>query len=594
MKKRVLTLLLALLVAASALTGCGGKDAWEQADSICVYLWDESLYDTYAPFLQSRLPQVELEFVVGEDDLDFYRFLMDRGSLPDVIACSNFSLHDAAPLSAQLMDLSANDLGSILDAACLRAYTGSGGVVNWLPLCGRVLGIAANKTLFDRFNVPLPTDYDSFLYACQAFAVIGIQGFGADLSDEDTCLALLQGLSASYLNSAEGAMWRTRYDSDASYGLDNLLWPELFQGLEQNLTALNGVQSQSREALADGFRRGKVAMMAADGAAVSELSQQAGQDIAFLPYYSQGADPVMVTIPTVQVALNKSLEADPQRKAQAMQVLALMLSAKGQQQLAGSGDQISYSKNVRLPMTPALERLNLKVDGLCLAVTSQGFRSASAQVLPRLLTGALDAAQAYQQFQSLLQSAAQEQQGAVLTVQKGYSNEFSKKGGVPAHSVMAASLRSLYGTQVLLAPASAFTGSVVQGSFTPTQGGRMVGGRVNAFRGQVTGAQLRKLVSEMVEAGFNRASLPVLSGLTMEVAESQGRYRLLSLKNEGKEIGDQDWFTLVLLSTAQTPPQGEHPLTKEAQTVRQAWTAALNGSIQLAQPEKYITLTVQK
>ena len=47
----------------------------EEADTISVYLWSTNLYESYAPYIQSRLPEVNIEFVVGNNDLDFYKFI---------------------------------------------------------------------------------------------------------------------------------------------------------------------------------------------------------------------------------------------------------------------------------------------------------------------------------------------------------------------------------------------------------------------------------------------------------------------------------------------------------------------------------------
>ena len=55
-----------------------------------------------------------VEFVVGNNDLDFYKFLNENGGLPDVITCCRFSLHDAQPLKDSLMDLStSNEAGAV-------------------------------------------------------------------------------------------------------------------------------------------------------------------------------------------------------------------------------------------------------------------------------------------------------------------------------------------------------------------------------------------------------------------------------------------------------------------------------------------------
>ena len=58
---RLISLLAALVMALSLLTGCGTKSteqaqAQEDAQTIQVYLWTNALYETYAPYIQSQLP----------------------------------------------------------------------------------------------------------------------------------------------------------------------------------------------------------------------------------------------------------------------------------------------------------------------------------------------------------------------------------------------------------------------------------------------------------------------------------------------------------------------------------------------------------
>ena len=101
--RRLFSMLAALVMGLSLLTGCSEKHAerpqeQEDAQTIQVYLWSTSLYENYAPYVQAQLPDVNIEFIVGNNDLDFYKFLQQNGGLPDIITCCRFSLHDAAPL----------------------------------------------------------------------------------------------------------------------------------------------------------------------------------------------------------------------------------------------------------------------------------------------------------------------------------------------------------------------------------------------------------------------------------------------------------------------------------------------------------------
>ena len=145
---RLFSVLFVMVTVISLLSGCGRKSAEkEDAETITVYLWTTQLYEKYAPYIQKQLPDINIEFVVGNNDLDFYRFLNENGGLPDIITCCRFSLHDASPLKDSLMDLSTtNEAGAVYNtdglSECpshyLRAQTGLGALALRYRL-GRVL-----------------------------------------------------------------------------------------------------------------------------------------------------------------------------------------------------------------------------------------------------------------------------------------------------------------------------------------------------------------------------------------------------------------------------------------------------------------------
>ena len=92
----LVSVLAALVMAVSLLAGCGTKTAeqvqeQEDAQTIQVYLWSTSLYETYAPYVQSQLPDVNIEFIVGNNDLDFYKFLQENTTALSDSAAAGFS-----------------------------------------------------------------------------------------------------------------------------------------------------------------------------------------------------------------------------------------------------------------------------------------------------------------------------------------------------------------------------------------------------------------------------------------------------------------------------------------------------------------------
>ena len=119
-RNRVLSALFVMAAVILLLAGCAGnsveKEEKEDAETITVYLWSTNLYEKYAPYIQEQLPDINVEFVVGNNDLDFYKFLKENGGLPDIITCCRFSLHDASPMKDSLMDLSTTNVaGAVYD-----------------------------------------------------------------------------------------------------------------------------------------------------------------------------------------------------------------------------------------------------------------------------------------------------------------------------------------------------------------------------------------------------------------------------------------------------------------------------------------------
>ena len=424
-RKRGLSFLLAVLAtAACLLTGCGTQksEAQEDAETIQVYLWNTTLYENYAPYIQSQLPDVNIEFIVGNNDLDFYKFLNENGGLPDIITCCRFSLHDAAPLKDSLMNLATtNEAGAVYNPY-LSSFKNEDGSINWLPVCADAHGFLVNRGLFAKYGIPLPTDYNSFVSACQAFAKHGIRGFDADYTYDYTCMETLQGLSVSELSSAEGRKWRAAYSDPANtekVGLDDTVWPTAFKNFEQFIrdTGLNAADlTLNYDDIMDRMRGGELAMCFGSSAGVKIL-QDEGIDTTFLPFFDQDGQQWLMTNPYFQVALNRELEQDSARRDKAMQVLHVMLSEEAQNRIVYDGqDILSYSQNVSLRLTDYLEDVRPVVEQnhMYIRIASNDFFSISKDVVSRMIAGEYTAEQAYQAFNAQLLADEPASDAAVL------------------------------------------------------------------------------------------------------------------------------------------------------------------------------------
>lgn len=614
--RRLISVLAVLALGLSLLTGCGTKSPGqvqeqEDAQTIQVYLWSNSLYESYAPYVQAQLPDVNIEFIVGNNDLDFYKFLQQNGGLPDIITCCRFSLHDAAPLKDSLMNLAlTNEAGAVYNTY-LNSFKNEDGSVNWLPVCADAHGFVVNRSLFEQYDIPLPTDYASFVAACQAFEAVGIRGFTADYAYDYNCMETLQGLSAAELTTTEGRKWRTAYSDPAStvrVGLDDAVWPGAFERMEQfiqdtHLTADD--LALTYDDVTGMFRNGEVAMYFGSSAGV-KMFQDEGIDTIFMPFFCQNGEKWIMTTPYFQVALNRDLEQDTARREKAMKVLNVMLSEDAQNRIVADGqDVLSYSQNVPLRLTEYMKDVRdvVEENHMYIRIASNDFFAVSKDVVSRMIAGEYTAKQAYRAFNAQL--LAEEEPAAdetVLTSGKSYSNVFHANGGNAAFSVMANTLRGVYGTDVLLATANSFTGSVLKADYTPKMADSMImpNGLMSRQR-TMTGAQLKELVRAYVEGceggfvPFNRGSLPIVSGIAVEVKENNGSYTLTSITRNGQPLRDDDTITVTCLATSK---QMEALLASKSGTsedgdtwVKNTWRDHVSGGgAALAEPENYMTL----
>lgn len=141
--KRLTGLLLIVVMVATMLAGCTSRKENESAKnqkedgkiSISLYAYDRSMFKELTPWLEQKFPDIEFTFIQSFNTMEYYKDLLNRET---------------------------------------------SGAIRWLPMCAEVDSIMANKDLFDRYNIPLPTNYDEFVAAIDAFEELGIKGFQTD------------------------------------------------------------------------------------------------------------------------------------------------------------------------------------------------------------------------------------------------------------------------------------------------------------------------------------------------------------------------------------------------------------------------------
>ena len=607
-------LLLSLLL--TGLSGCASVEQPVEKEKITVYLWNAQLLMEYAPYLKSQVPEAEIEFVVGNNDLDFYRFLQENGELPDIITNRRFSLYDAGKLQPYLLDLSQTETASSYYTTYLENYRNADGTVNWLPACGEVDGIVANKTLFDQYQIPLPTDYENFLSACEMFQKAGIQGFTSDFLRDYTCMEVLQGLSIPELTSLEGKLWRSAYESGEVRGLDDKIWPGVFARMEQFIQDA-GI---TPEAAGDNYNDVKDAYLAGEVAMIRDTANGvydypgAGESV-FLPYFgSTEEENWLLTYPSFHVALSKDLEKEAARKELALEILDAMLSKEGTSILVGGRGMIAYNRGIDLELAEEIQNLQTYIDAnhLYIRLASNEFFSISKDVVQKLILGEYDAREAYDAFQSALQAPPAATPESVVTFETGYSFGFRPDGGNEACSAVANTLREAYGAELLLTPYTTATSSIFPTGYTEKQLNylSMAGGsQVHAYTCMVTGAQVLELARCAVEDSganmtpFDRSTLPVVSGFELQVEEMEQGFRLTGVTVGGKPLEVDKTYLFAYLDNMDNfeparvfldlacPEIGYEGFQASSQAVEQVWREYIMAGNPLAAPTDYMTLS---
>ena len=124
---------------------------------------------------------------------------------------------------------------------------------------------------------------------------------------------------------------------------------------------------------------------------------------------------------------------------------------------------------------------------------------------------------------------------------------------------------------------------------------------LSAYKRKMSGAELKKTVRNFVEGyqggfnPFNRGSLPVVSGISVEIKETEDGYTLSKVTKNEKPVQDKDNFTVTCLAIPQhmeAYPTGKNIVFDgEDISVKDTWTKyVLEGDAVLAKPEDYITL----
>ena len=619
--KRFVALLLVVVMAAALFAGCTGQKKDDRI-SISLYAWDRSMFKELTPWLEEKFPEINFTFIQSFNTMEYYKDLMARGeAMPDIITCRRFSLNDAAPLSEYLMDLSKSEVAGTFYSSYLEVNRESSGAIRWLPMCAEVDCTMANKDLFDQYGIPLPTNYAEFVAAIDAFEAVGIKGYQTDWIYDYSCLETMQGCAIPELMSLEGTRWRMAYESetaDSQVGLDDTVWPKVFEKYEQFLKDVRfqpGDEELTFSVTMEPYYQGMTAMIRNTAALADNITVEMGINSVILPYFGQTSeDNWLLTYPMCQVAVSKQVEEDEAKREAVMEVLMAMFSEEGQKHVAAGTSVLSYNKEVNITPTDSLRYVQdcINSNHLYMRLASTEVFGISQDVGHKMMTGEYDAKAAYDAFDQQITHYADPDAVEVMFTQKNaYSNQFTEHGSAAASSLMN-TIRSSMEADLAIGYSPTVSTSIYAGDYTLQQAKWVLTARNSIYQGEYTGEEVWRFMDWLVnvkEDGSNpiqhRNLMPVTSGMEYTVTEyERGKFRLEEVTVNGQPLDKNCTYTLLLVGADNFL---EHetfcncPMPEDLKAKRQAYLVsdfssqecmreALEKTGQFLAPSEYVTI----
>lgn len=623
MKTRFLALFLSLMTLLT-FAGClGTPESESEKTEITMYLWDKAMTKTLTPWLEEQFPEYKLTFIIGYNTMDYYTDLTARGEpMPDVITCRRFSINDAVHLSDQLLDLSSTEVVGTFYNSYIENNREEDGGIRWLPMCAEVDGYIANLDLFEQYGIPVPTDYAGFKDALTAFEEAGVRGFAGDWSNDYACLELLQGSAIPLLMSREGRNWRMAYESETDenpVGLDDVVWPEVFKKFK---TYLHDVyykkEDYKKESHSYAFLSGKLALMRGTATDCESMSSQ-GANCVMLPYFGETENENWVlTYPMCQLAVAKHVGEDPVKKNAVLRVIDAIFSQEGQTLLSSGASVLTYSQTFNFEFGKPFERIMDCIEGnrLYMRLASTEFFSISKTVARKMLNGEVGyngstygAADAYEEFNTLLKTVSHSEPAVVLTQEEGYSSAFGEHG-IPAASSVMNTMRLGTECDISIGYSPLISAPVFAGDYTMQQLTWLLTTKTGGYTAEYTGAEIVRYMEWLVnvkEDGSNPVRnyyvLPVTSGMEYTVKDNGGgRFTLLNVTVNGQPIEEETVYQVMILSDDSyitDPAFCNCPIPQDLKEKRSMLSGknvdillrCLEVTGQLSAPEQYVTIS---
>ena len=605
MKKKYLVVTCAIITSL-LIGGCGTQNTSveDKDDHLTVYLWSNNMIKDVVPYIEEQIPDQEIEFIVGNNNVDLYNYLEEHDDLPDIITTRRFSEKDAEALQPYLLDMGAYDIVSEYYPYALQYYTDSDGAIKWLPVCGIPETIIANKTLFDKYGIDIPKNYEEFAECCTKLHENGIKPYTSELAMDWAAHSLVQGAALDQFSGIEGIKWRNSIESSSDdSAFTDALWKQIFTEVNSFIkdTYLSEEDLDCNlETARANFVNGETAMFRGTPSVMEYLKSNMDSELVRIPYFSQTSDESWIyTYPSFNIALNSELEENEEKLDLAMKVLDCFISEEGQKLVADGDGMISYNAHVESSldgMTGVEEQV--ENNAFYIRYASNGSFSGSLQAVKGLLSGQMDESQAYEAFKHEVCSKKEEDPD-VIEFQKQYDIGINDKYGRDSASSILTTVRKNLNTELAFSSYYYYTSSIYEGSCTETDANMMVAQNdgTSLWSVSLNGSQIKDLINQYltgIEGNFhptNKYEFPVASGMKLIIEPEKDYFKLKDIEIEGHSIDDNKKYDILLTNDVKTILETVYPdeeIKNLDGNLANAWTSVIADGQQPCEPEDYI------
>lgn len=355
----------------------------------------------------------------------------------------------------------------------------------------------------------------------------------------------------------------------------------------------------------------KTAIIRGTASDCSVFRKGSGINTVMLPYFGETAeDNWLLTYPTCQVAVNKSVEQDEKKEKAVSQVLEAMFSEEGQRHVATDNAVLSYNKNVNIEINDVFSQVKDCIDRnhLYMRLASTEMFAVSKNVVQKMICGEYGAKGAYEDFNAQLIAAKDNDVPEIITTQNtAYDYAFGEHGS-PAASAVVNTIRRQWGSDVAVGYSSVVSSSVFEGEYSRQQLNRLMANRLIFRSGELTGAELKQYMEWLVnlkEDGSNpirhKNLIPVTSGIEYKLTDNEdGTYTLGEITMNGSplddnkvytvmSIGDDNFIEAYFYCNCPMPSELNEKMTVMEDNIYSLFVSALEGGKQLEPPIEYVT-----